>query len=64
VVAGLQAALRHPRRRHRSSTRSRRRQRPRWWIALLLGLIGDEFFDITVQLPDCYRLLLGAAPTG
>jgi hypothetical protein len=30
-------------------------------FTVLRPLVGDEFFDITVQLPDCYRPLLGAA---
>jgi len=33
-------------------------------FTVLRPLVGDEFFDITVQLPDGYRPLLGAAPTG
>jgi uncharacterized protein (DUF2267 family) len=33
-------------------------------FAVLRPIVGDEFFDITVQLPDEYRPLLGAARTG
>jgi hypothetical protein len=33
-------------------------------FAVLRTIVGDEFFDITVQLPDDYRPLLGAARTG
>jgi uncharacterized protein (DUF2267 family) len=33
-------------------------------FAVLRRIVGDEFFDITVQLPDDYRPLLGAARTG
>jgi uncharacterized protein (DUF2267 family) len=32
-------------------------------FTVLRPLVGDEFFDITVQLPDGYRPLLGAEPT-
>lgn len=33
-------------------------------FATLRPVVGDEFFDIIVQLPDGYRPLLGAARTG
>ena len=33
-------------------------------FAALRPIVGDEFFDIIVQLPDGYRPLLGAARTG
>jgi uncharacterized protein (DUF2267 family) len=33
-------------------------------FAVLRTIVGDEFFDITVQLPDDYRPLLGTARTG
>ena len=33
-------------------------------FAVLRSLVGDEFFDLSAQLPDQYRPLLGAPRTG
>jgi uncharacterized protein (DUF2267 family) len=33
-------------------------------FAVLRSIVGDEFFDLSVQLPDQYRPLLGAARAG
>jgi hypothetical protein len=33
-------------------------------FAVLHSIVGDEFFDLSVQLPDQHRPLLGAPRTG